>query len=80
MINCVKPEEAKSLLVFRTCFDSSEVDYNQRSGRIPLSFRTSAVCARDEVLCVYSWPVLWRTTCAEVQWPIPNVGKARDWP
>ena len=79
MINCVKPEEAKSLLVFRTCFDSSEVDHNRGSGRIPPSFRMSASVHADEVLCVYGRPVLWRTMCtmcalcAEVQWFTPNV-------
>ena len=42
-------------------------------GRIPLSFRMSASVHADEVLCVYGRPVLWRTTCAEVQWFTPNV-------
>ena len=42
MIDCIKPEKAKSLLAYRDCLDSLEANCNLRSGRIPLTFQTSA--------------------------------------
>ena len=46
MINCVKPEEAKSLLVFRACLDSSEVNCNLRSWSYPPYISHECQCAR----------------------------------
>ena len=53
MIDCTKPEKARSLLAFRDCLDCSEANCNLRSGRIPLTFRTSAsVRAWRSALCL----------------------------
>ena len=42
MIDCIKPKKIKSLLAYRDCLDSLEANCNLRSGRIPLTFPTSA--------------------------------------
>ena len=75
MIDCIKPKKIKSLLAYRDCLDSLEANCNLRSGRIPLTFQTSASVRAWEVLCVYNWPALWRPIWAEVQCPIPMLAK-----
>ena len=42
MIDCIKPKTTKSLLAYRDCFVSLEANCDLRSGRIPLTFPTSA--------------------------------------
>ena len=78
MIDCIKPKKIKSLLAYRDCLDSLEANCNLRSGRIPLTFQTSASVRAWEVLV---FTIGQRSGAQPGKSPVShtNVGKARDY-